>query len=104
MRHTLFQDLEHLSGIANFRSPDDQVEVLRHQHVSVHAESVPPAGLFENREKYLLDAIVGEQRFAPVTTAGDEVRAARIVMAFEPRRHGNKLEDRDERLSDHGHR
>jgi hypothetical protein len=71
----LFQDLKDFPGIPHFWVADEHVEVFRHEHISVHTEAVPPASLFEDGEKCILDAIVGEQRPAPIATAGDEVRA-----------------------------
>jgi hypothetical protein len=67
--------------------------MLRHEHVAVDAESVPTASMFQDSQECLFNADIVKQRPAPVATAGDEVRTARVVMALEFRRHEFTLED-----------
>ena len=77
--------------------------MLRHEHVAVDAESVPTASILEDRQKYLFDAVIFEERLALVATAGDKVRTAGVVAALESRRHGFTLEDCAKSVGDGGH-
>ena len=88
MTHALFQHLHHRSRIAGFRFTDQKVEVLRHDHIAMDTEPVLLPRVFEYFQECLLDAVVIQQRDAPVTAARDEVQVMCTVTALQMGRHG----------------
>jgi len=78
--------------------------VLGHQYVPVDAKLVLFPSFLQDVQEALLDAVVVEQGPTLIATAGDEVRAARVVVALEPYGHESRVGESRVRFCYGGHR
>src|SRR5690242_838864 len=83
VRKALFQDFHHYRGIASIRLGHEEMEVLRHDHVADHDETVILAGALQNLQKQTAAIRLGQERPPLITTAGDEVEVSPTVVTPE---------------------
>jgi hypothetical protein len=72
------------------RLGDQQMKVLGHDHVPEYDELIAAPHLLENGEEQVTTSRGAEQRFTPITTAGDEVRIVVTVIPLQIPRHDNQ--------------
>ncbi len=85
----LLQDLHHGGRCSDLRLRNQQVNVLRHHHLSHDDEPITLAGLFQNREEAVAGARGVEKRQSLVTGTGDKVQVMRTVTAMQAAGHNN---------------
>jgi hypothetical protein len=71
----LFQHLHDHRRILPLWFADQEMHMLRHDHVAHHDESVPLSNLFQDLQKAISSTSRGQQGTALVTREGDEVEA-----------------------------
>jgi hypothetical protein len=64
------------------RFADQEVYVLRHDHITGYYELMPPAHSFQHGEKQVTTVRSAEQRLPVITTASDEMQVSGAVIAF----------------------
>src|ERR1700685_3272984 len=89
MGGALLDDLHHRGRCSNLGFGDQQVNVLRHHHISHDDEPITLAGLFQNREEAVAGVRCAEKRQPPVAGAGDKVQVMRTVTAMQAAGHNN---------------
>ena len=67
------------------------MDVLRHNYVSDHNETVTLADLLEYFEEEISSPRTTQQGTPMITTAGDEVQVSSVVIAVQALRHGTML-------------
>ena len=67
------------------------MDVLRHNYVSDHNESVTLADLLEYLEEEISSPRTTQQGTPMITTAGDEVQVPRVVITMQALRQGTML-------------
>lgn len=72
-RKTNFDRLHHDGWVFQLRFADQEMDVLRHDHVTHDYELIPLARLFEDSQKKIATACATQQRLAVITTEGKEV-------------------------------
>jgi hypothetical protein len=103
MRHPLFQNLESLSDVTDLWIGNQEMEVFGHQNVAVHTEIELLSSFLKDSQEALFDAVIVEQRSPPITTAGNKMRTAGVVIALEFRGHEIKLQVCAKRVGDGEH-
>jgi len=83
MKPPLFQNLESLACDSKFGIGNQEVKVLGQQYVPVDAKRVLFPSFLQDVQEALLAAVIVEQGPTLITTAGNEVRVAHVVMALE---------------------
>src|ERR1700730_6438458 len=76
-RHALLQHLQHCRRRAPPRLAEQQMHVLRHDHVTQKQETVFPADSHEFSHKKIPCAAASQKREPPVATEGDEAQIPR---------------------------
>ncbi len=99
----LFAVTQHLASEALFEhlydrglSPalgfsDEQVKVLRHDHITHHDEVIPTANLLEDLQEQVAPARSTKKRARVITAAGDEMQMSGLVTAMQVAWHGPRL-------------
>jgi len=67
---------------------DQQVDVLRHDHIPHHQHLVLEARGFQSPQKEIAPSTTGEQRQPLIAAEGDEMQVAGAVVSFEVAGHG----------------
>ncbi len=88
-RDALLEDLHYCRGRAGRGLADQQVHVLRHNHVADDAELVLAANFPENPYEHVACPRRAQQRQSTITTAGDEMKMALAVITLQSLRHRN---------------
>jgi len=81
-RKAQFERLHHHRKIFLLRFAEQQMNVLRHDHVTDHDQYVALADLFQDFQKQIAAAGSAEQRLPAIATAGDEVQVSGTVVAM----------------------
>src|SRR5713101_6262187 len=97
-RHSLLQHLQHRRRRASPRLADQQMHMLRHDHVTQKPETVFPADAREFSHKKISRTTASQKRQPPVATEGDEVQIASAVVTLQSRRHRNDRASGNERF------
>jgi len=89
-RSVLFQNLHHNSQGRFQRLANQKVNMLRHQHVSGDDEAVP----LPHRLKFAFEdtprRLAFQERLPSITTKGDEMEAAGLLVAHKPFGHDGR--------------
>ena len=86
--------LEHLhdrGGSALRGFSDQQMDVLRHHHKSLHGKTEPLAASFEDLQKYVAALRRAQERLAPIATASDVMQVLETVDPLESLGHGTNV-------------
>ena len=90
LRNVLLKHLNHDREPATLRLADQQVDMLRHDHVTRHVNSIPLPhalqGLLEDAARFRR----GQKWSALVAAEGDEMETARLLKTFESPRHAEQ--------------
>jgi hypothetical protein len=84
----VFENLHHHRRIAHLRLRDEEMKMLRHDHVSVHDEAILAACLFQNLEEKVTASGRVQARLSTITTASNKMKVVGAVEAVEPFGHG----------------
>ena len=85
---------------ARLRFAQEQMNVLGHDHVSVHEHSEMAAHVFQTGNEEVVSFGGAEVLFAAITTEGDEVSLSGVMIAMQIPRHGERVIDRSTPCSD----
>ena len=67
------------------------MDVFGHHHVAEDIEAIPLAHLLQCAFEGALGLVAVEQRQPAIATEGEEVVAAELLVAFQMRRHGERV-------------
>ena len=81
-RNALLHRLQYSRRSAHRRLAHQQVNVVRHHHISDDGESVPLPHLAENPHDQVSRLCAPQKRQPPITTEGDEMQVAPAVVSF----------------------
>ena len=81
-RSDLLDGFEKLRQQDLLRLVDEQVNMFRHQNVSVNSCPVASPGLFQHHLNRFLGGRRPQQRMAVIATEGDEVQRLRLLIPF----------------------
>ena len=81
-RHTLLQRLDRLSKGLHFGFTQEQMHVVRHHHICVHAQSKSAADSFKGDFKLSSARLRSEQALVLITRESHEVALARVLKAL----------------------
>ena len=80
---TLLDYFHHHRRVSRLGLRDEQMKVLRHDHISVDDKAVLAARLFQDFHKQVAPPRRTQFWLAAVTTAGAEVQIVRAIIAME---------------------
>jgi hypothetical protein len=103
-RKSNFDRLNHSGWIFQLRFADQEMDVLRHDHVAHDYELIPLARLFEDGQEKIKTAWSSEQRLAVITTEGEKVQVSGAVVTLQISPHGCRLSTRPVWRGDCAHR
>ena len=86
-RHQLLQHLDRCAEFLSLRFADQQMNVLRHDDVTEHRETIPAPHLFQGPLERSLRQLGIEQCQPPVTTEGEKVIGPEMLVTLETGRH-----------------
>ena len=80
--NVLLQHLQCDGKFGSLRLGEEQVDVLRHDHISGNIKAVPLACVFEGFLKYVAGVRGGQSGRAGIATEGDEMEAACFLVSL----------------------
>jgi hypothetical protein len=86
-RESLLNRLHDTGRVALLRFADQQVDVLRHDHVAYDNETVALTYLFEDTQEKITPPGTAQPALSMIATAGNEVEMLGAVVALEVSRH-----------------
>jgi hypothetical protein len=84
-REALLQHLDHNPGIGSFRLAEQQMNVLRHDHITDYHEAITLPYLFKDKKKEIAPLRSMQKRESVITAERDEVQKSLSVAAIESR-------------------
>src|ERR1700736_5991653 len=88
VREALLQHLHDGRWVSTVGLADEQMNMLRHQHIADHHKTVATAYLLQDFEKHIAAARRAQQRSTLITTGGDVVEISAAVVTMETSGHG----------------
>jgi len=87
-RHADFNRQNCIAQQAPLRFAQQQVDVFRHQEVSIDAQSTLTTDTFQRSEKIVAEVFIRQTRLTAITTESNEVRLPGLLKAYQSLRHG----------------
>ncbi len=83
-REALLKHLNHNPGIGSFRLAEQQMNMLRHDHVSGYHKAIALSYLFKNVKEPITPCLWSKKGNSVITAKSDEVKKSVAITAIEP--------------------